>query len=148
MKTDTKLTLHHMGIFFIIYLIKIKIKIWRITFLKSVLPLKNGGWTSGFHARDDLPLAHWDEKEFSNIFIVYWAEHKSTSRISVYISNTWWSILNLKSAFPKAYSDLLWQIANKPNFNPMVYHFKPLLQTLFAGPIHTYRETAINTESP
>ena len=53
---------------------------------------------------------------------------KSTSRISAYISNIWWSILNLKSAFPKAYSDFLWRIAKKTNFNPRVYHFKPLLQ--------------------
>ena len=60
---------------------KIKFKIWRITFLKSVLPLNNWEWTSGFHTRDDLPRAHLDETEFSNIFIVYWAEHKSASRI-------------------------------------------------------------------
>ena len=65
----------------IVYLWRMKFKIWSITFLKIVLPLKNGGWTSGFRARDH------DETEFSNIFIVYWAEHKSTSRISVYISN-------------------------------------------------------------
>ena len=32
-KTDTKLTLRHMGKFFVILLIKIKFKIWRVTFL-------------------------------------------------------------------------------------------------------------------
>ena len=38
-KTDTKLTLHHMWNIFIIQLTKIKFKIWRVTFLKSFLPL-------------------------------------------------------------------------------------------------------------
>ena len=38
-KSDTKLTLHHMRIFFIISLTKIKFKIWRVTFFKSFLPL-------------------------------------------------------------------------------------------------------------
>ena len=39
-KADTKLTLHHMGKLFIIYLIKIKFKIWRVTFLKSFFTIK------------------------------------------------------------------------------------------------------------
>ena len=34
-KTDIKLTLHHMGKFFIIQFTMIKFKIWRVTFLKS-----------------------------------------------------------------------------------------------------------------
>ena len=38
-KTDTKLTLHHMWNIFIIQLTKIKFKIWRVTFLKNFLPL-------------------------------------------------------------------------------------------------------------
>ena len=37
MKRDTKLTLHHMGKFFFIELIKIKFKIWRVTFFKVFL---------------------------------------------------------------------------------------------------------------
>ena len=59
-KTDTKLALDHMWNIFIIELIKIKFKIWRVTFLKSFLPLFFGGrgWTSGFHAIDDWPRAH------------------------------------------------------------------------------------------
>ena len=32
--------------------------------LKSVLPKKKLGWTSGFYARDDSPRAHSDETEF------------------------------------------------------------------------------------
>ena len=39
-KTDTKLTLQLMEKMFIIYLIKIKFKILRVTFFKSVSPLK------------------------------------------------------------------------------------------------------------
>ena len=38
--------------------IGIKLKIWRVTFFKSFLPLKILGWTSGFQAIDDLPRAH------------------------------------------------------------------------------------------
>ena len=34
-KTDTKLTLHHMGKIFNTSLTKIKLKIWKVTFLKS-----------------------------------------------------------------------------------------------------------------
>ena len=41
-KTDTKLTLHHMGNF-LFFNFKIKFKIWRVTFLKSFLPLKEFG---------------------------------------------------------------------------------------------------------
>ena len=54
-KTDTKLTLHHMWNIFIIELTKIKFKIWRVTFLKSFLSLFFGGrgLTSCFHAIDD-----------------------------------------------------------------------------------------------
>ena len=40
-KTDTKLTLHHIGKKIIIQLIKIKFKIWRVTFLKSFFTIKN-----------------------------------------------------------------------------------------------------------
>ena len=48
-------TLYRMWNIFIIELIKIKFKIWRVTFLKSFLPLFfwGRGWTSGFHAIDD-----------------------------------------------------------------------------------------------
>ena len=38
-KTDKKLTLHHMGKNFMVKLTKIKFKIWRVTLLKSFLPL-------------------------------------------------------------------------------------------------------------
>ena len=39
-KTDTKLTLHHMGKILLLKLIKIKFKIWRVTFLKSLFTIK------------------------------------------------------------------------------------------------------------
>ena len=66
-KTDTKLTLHHMGISFIIKLPKIKSKIRRVTFLQVFLKqLKILEWTSGFREINDLPRAHWDETEFSS----------------------------------------------------------------------------------
>ena len=42
-KADSKLTLHHMGKFFIIQLTKTKFKIWRVMFLKSILPQRNYG---------------------------------------------------------------------------------------------------------
>ena len=35
-KTDSKLTLHHLGKIFIIQLTDIKFKIWRVTFFKSL----------------------------------------------------------------------------------------------------------------
>ena len=57
-KTDTKLTLYHMGKLLIIKLTKIKFKIWRVTFFKSFLPLNFLGWTSGFRAIDDLLRVH------------------------------------------------------------------------------------------
>ena len=47
-KTDSKLTLHHMGNIFIIKFIEIKFKIWRVTFLKSFYHKEIMGWTSGF----------------------------------------------------------------------------------------------------
>ena len=54
-KTDTKLTLHHLwNIFFIIQLTKIKFKIWRVIFLRIFYHyIFLGGWTSGFHTIDD-----------------------------------------------------------------------------------------------
>ena len=42
MKTDIELTLHHMGKIFIIYLTKIKFKIWKVSCEKK-FPLKNLG---------------------------------------------------------------------------------------------------------
>ena len=42
-KTASKLTLHHMGKIFINSLTEIKFEIWRVTFLKIFLPLKNYG---------------------------------------------------------------------------------------------------------
>ena len=50
-----------MGKIFIIKLIKVKFKIWRVTFLKSFFTIKKAGMD--FHARDDLPSDHWDEIE-------------------------------------------------------------------------------------
>ena len=47
-----------------------KFKSWRATFLKMFLPLNFLGWTSGFHAIDDWPRAHWDETEF-NLMLLY-----------------------------------------------------------------------------
>ena len=46
---------------------KIKFKIWRVTFLKKFLTIKKFGLASAFQARDDLPRAHWDETEFNYI---------------------------------------------------------------------------------
>ena len=45
----------------------VSVKIWRVTFLESFLPLKilNFGMVFGFRAIDDLPRAHWDETEYS-----------------------------------------------------------------------------------
>ena len=63
-KKQRKLTLHHMGKFFISELTGIKFKIWRVTFFKSFYHLKILGWTSDFHQIDDLPCAHWDETDF------------------------------------------------------------------------------------
>ena len=35
-----------------------------------LLPIKKKmGWTSGFHARDDLPRAYWDATEFRSNFL-------------------------------------------------------------------------------
>ena len=65
---------------FIIQLTKIEFKIWKVTFFKSFLPLiyfggggggGGGVWTSGFHAIDDWPRAHWDETEF-NVMLLYY----------------------------------------------------------------------------
>ena len=62
---------------FIIQLTQIEFKIWRVTFFKSFLPLiylgggGGGVWTSGFHAIDDWPRAHWDETEF-NVMLLYY----------------------------------------------------------------------------
>ena len=42
-KTDAKLTLHHMGKILMVKFIKIKYKNRRVTFLKSFLPLKRFG---------------------------------------------------------------------------------------------------------
>ena len=86
-KTDTKLTLHHMWNIFIIELTKIKFKIWRVTFLKSFLPLFfwGRGWISGFHAIDDWPHAHWDETEF-NVMLLYYDFY--LIKIPVYILST------------------------------------------------------------
>ena len=53
-----------MGKIFISWLTKITFKIWRVTFLKSVLSLKQFGMDFRFRAIDDLPRAHWDEAEF------------------------------------------------------------------------------------
>ena len=47
-KTDTKLTLYHMGKNFIIQLTKIKFHIWRVTFFKNFLPLKTFGMNFRF----------------------------------------------------------------------------------------------------
>ena len=47
-KTDSKLTLHHMGKSFIIELTKKNIKIWRVTFFKSFYHKEIMGWTPGF----------------------------------------------------------------------------------------------------
>ena len=51
-KTDPKLTLHHMGKNCISELTEIKFKIWRVSFFKSFLPLRNFGidsfsWNNG-----------------------------------------------------------------------------------------------------
>ena len=44
--------------FFISYLTGMKIKVWRVKFLKSYLPLKNFGLDFRFRAIDDLSRAH------------------------------------------------------------------------------------------
>ena len=86
---NTKLTLHHMWNIFIIQLTKIEFKIWRVTFFKSFLPLiylgGGGVWTSGFHAIDDWPRAHWDETEF-NVMLLYYDFY--LIKIPVYILST------------------------------------------------------------
>ena len=57
-KTDTKITLHHMGIFFYL-LTKIKnLKSGGLDFWKVFLPLKKLERTCGFCAKADLPRAH------------------------------------------------------------------------------------------
>ena len=67
-KTDTKLTLHHMGKVFINLFNKIRFKIWRVIFLKHfTINFLEGWWPSGFRAIDDLPRAHWDETKVSEI---------------------------------------------------------------------------------
>ena len=72
-KTNTNLTLHHMGIFFYYLTFQDKIKIWRVTFKKkSFLLLKQFRIDFRFHARDDLPRAHWDETEFGFFLNTYW----------------------------------------------------------------------------
>ena len=57
-KNNENLTLHFMGKIFISYLTGLKFKIWRVTFLKSFLPLENFGMVFRFRAVDDLPRAH------------------------------------------------------------------------------------------
>ena len=47
-----------MGNIFIIQLTKIKFKIWRVSFLKSFLPLKTFGMDFSFRTIDDLQRAH------------------------------------------------------------------------------------------
>ena len=61
-KTDTKLTLHHMGKIFIIYLTKIKFKIWKVTFFKSFLPLKCFGMDFRFSRNRQFTMCalRWD----------------------------------------------------------------------------------------
>ena len=86
MKTDTKLTLHHMWNIFIIQLTKINFKIWRVTFLKKKITIKMFlGWTSGFHATDDWPRAHWDGTEF-NVMLLYYDFY--FIKLPVYILST------------------------------------------------------------
>ena len=57
-KTDSKVTLHHMEKIFVIQLTEIKFKIWRVTFLGSFLPQKIMGWTSGFPEITETSSAH------------------------------------------------------------------------------------------
>ena len=64
MKTDTKLTLHHTGKIFIIYLVKIKFKTWRVTFLKSFLPLTKFGMVFRFSRKRQFTMC-------TQSFIVY-----------------------------------------------------------------------------
>ena len=47
-KTDSKLTSHHMEKIFIIQLTEIKFKIWRVTFFNSFYHKEIMGWTFGF----------------------------------------------------------------------------------------------------
>ena len=58
LKTDIKLTLHHMGKIFIIELIDTIFNLEGYIFKKFFTIKKNLGWTYGFHARADLPRAH------------------------------------------------------------------------------------------
>ena len=61
-KTDSKLTLHHMGKNFIIYLNQIKFKIWMVAFLKSVFYNKEiMGLTFGFQEITETSNAYWYE---------------------------------------------------------------------------------------
>ena len=51
----------------------IKLKISRVTFLKSFLPLKNFGMDFRFSSnREDLPRADWDETEI-NVKLSVWS---------------------------------------------------------------------------
>ena len=80
-KTDTKLTLHHMWNIFIIQLTNLDGYIFEKFFtIKMFL-----GWTSGFHAIDDWPRAHWDETEF-NVMLFYYDFY--FIKIPVYILST------------------------------------------------------------
>ena len=54
-----------MGFFFILLVNLLKKNLEGYIFKIFVIP-KKLGWTSGFRATDDLPLAHWDETDFSD----------------------------------------------------------------------------------
>ena len=63
-KIDTNLTVHHMGKIFIIELLKIKFKIWRVTFFNVVYHKEIMGWTSGFPEITEISNTHWFDMNF------------------------------------------------------------------------------------
>ena len=62
-KTDTKLTLHHMRKMFIISLTKIKFKIWRVTFLKGFFTIKKDWDGLPFFSQETIYHVHTEMRQ-------------------------------------------------------------------------------------